>query len=61
MAKVTKEFDGCPDGEVHPKSFKPGDIVEGDLARVAIENGWAEGSSEPSGEPKKRRRGSKPA
>lgn len=41
-ATVIKEFDGAKDGTIYPTKFKPGDIVEGDLARVAIENKWAE-------------------
>lgn len=46
-ATVTKEFDGAKDGTIYPMKFKPGDVVEGDLARVAIENKWAgEGAAE---------------
>lgn len=41
-ATVTKEFDGAPDGAIYPKHFVPGDVIEGDLARVAVENKWAE-------------------
>jgi len=41
-AKVTKEFNGRPDNEALTQPFKVGDIVEGDLARVAIDNKWAE-------------------
>lgn len=41
-ATVTKEFDGAKDGAIYPTHFKPGDVVEGDLARVAVENKWAE-------------------
>jgi hypothetical protein len=41
MPKVTKQFDGCPDGQVHPKTFMPGDTVSGDLGRVALAQGWA--------------------
>ena len=46
-AKVIKSFRGAPDGEVHPKQFKPGDTVEGDLACVAIREGWAEDNRTP--------------
>lgn len=42
MAKVTKQFDGVPDGEIYPKTFMPGDEVTGDLAAVAIKEKWAE-------------------
>lgn len=41
-ATVIEEFDGAKDGAIYPTKWKPGDIVEGDLARVAIENKWAE-------------------
>lgn len=41
-ATVIKEFDGAKDGTIYPVKWKPGDVVEGDLARVAIENKWAE-------------------
>ena len=40
-AVVAKAFDGAPDGEIYPRHFKPGQLVEGDLARVAVEEGWA--------------------
>ncbi|MEM7301913.1 MAG: hypothetical protein AAF468_12575 [Pseudomonadota bacterium] len=40
-AKVKVEFQGCPDGELHPRVFKIGEIGTGSLARVAIENKWA--------------------
>ncbi len=51
MAKVTTEFMGAKDGEVYPTQFKPGDIVEGDLAAVAVREGWAE--EDPGQEEKK--------
>lgn len=41
-ATVIKEFDGAPDGTIYPKHFVPGDVIDGDLARVAVENKWAE-------------------
>lgn len=41
-AKVVKSFPGRPDDEVMTRQFEVGDIVKGDLARVAIENEWAE-------------------
>ncbi len=41
-AKVTKAFPGRPDDGAHTKNFVVGDIVEGDLARVAVANKWAE-------------------
>lgn len=39
--KVTKAFDGVPDGAVHPQRFNLGDLVHGDLALVALANKWA--------------------
>lgn len=41
-ATVVKPFDGVPDGLVMPRAFAEGDEVRGDLARVAVEEGWAE-------------------
>lgn len=38
---VTVPFDGVPDGGVYPKAHAPGDVVEGDLAAVALAEGWA--------------------
>lgn len=43
--KVIKPFAGVPDGETHPRQFLPGDIVEGDLARVALSEKWAKDTS----------------
>lgn len=40
-AKVIKAFAGVPDGEVYPRDFAPGDMVHGDLAAVAVREGWA--------------------
>ncbi|WP_319798320.1 hypothetical protein [Nitrobacter sp.] len=36
-AVVTTPFPGAKDGDIYPTYFKVGDIIEGDLARVAIE------------------------
>lgn len=41
QATVTVAFDGVPDGAIYPRRFEPGDAVEGDLARVAVREGWA--------------------
>lgn len=41
MARVIKGFDGVCDGQVRPRRFVAGDQVYGDLARVAIAEGWA--------------------
>ena len=49
-AIVAKGFDGAPDGEIYPRHFMPGQLVEGDLARVAIAQEWAvEGDKLPEG------------
>ena len=40
-AVAIKPFSGCKDGELHPTRFQDGDEVTGDLARVAIAEGWA--------------------
>lgn len=42
MAKVIKRFKGVPDGAIQPKVFEEGDQVTGQLADVAIAEGWAE-------------------
>ena len=41
-AKVVKAFVGAPDGALHPRQFEVSQLVEGDLARVAVGEGWAE-------------------
>ena len=54
MARVIKAFSGAPDG-LHAKRFNVGDEVTGNLARVAIDNGWAvEGDRAADGEGKKK-------
>lgn len=64
MPKVATPFDGVPDGQVHPRHFKKGDTVSGDLARVAAAEGWLEGSK-PKAAPKAKapakRKAKKPA
>jgi len=42
MAIVKVSFWGVADGSTQPVEFKPGDVVSGDLERVAIAEGWAE-------------------
>lgn len=46
---TTAGFRGVPDGEVYPRVFKIGEIVEGELASVAIETQFADKESGPSG------------
>jgi hypothetical protein len=41
-ARVIRAFMGAPDGALHPRLFEVPEVVEGDLARVAIAEGWAE-------------------
>jgi hypothetical protein len=41
-ARVIKAFMGAPDGALHPRQFEVSETVEGNLARVATAEGWAE-------------------
>lgn len=41
-AVVTKAFSGRPDKETHSRQHNVGDVLEGELARVALEEKWAE-------------------
>lgn len=52
-AIVTKPFKGCKDGERHPVDLAEGDVVEGDLAKTAIDAGWAEDAGGNDASPKK--------
>lgn len=40
-AKVTHRFYGAEDGKIYPRWFEVGEIVAGDLAHCAIEQGDA--------------------
>lgn len=40
-AKVTKSFAGVPDGEIYPREIQKGEIVAGELAAIAVREGWA--------------------
>lgn len=42
VAKVTKAFRGAPDDTRKVRKFEPGEKVTGELAIVAVTNGWAE-------------------
>lgn len=63
-AKVIKPFAGAPDGEAHPRDWLAGHVVEGELAAVAVREGWAasleesaaEVAAEPPDAPKPARR-----
>jgi hypothetical protein len=41
-AKVTQTFQGVPDGQIHTREIAPGEVIEGDLAAVAVREKWAE-------------------
>lgn len=41
-AIVVAEFFGVADGTVYPRTFAPGDRISGDLAELAVREGWAE-------------------
>jgi hypothetical protein len=53
QAKVVKAFTGVKDGDVHPVRFNPDDVVEGKLAVVAVEQGWATAEPKPVRPPQK--------
>ena len=40
-ATVIKEFQGRPDGEAMTRTIKVGEILDGDLAAVAVAEKWA--------------------
>ena len=50
MAKVVKEFWGAADHDPKTRLFKPGEEVTGDLAAVAVREGWAEPAKAAKGE-----------
>jgi hypothetical protein len=52
VATVTAPFIGAPDGEVYGREFVAGDTVHGDLAAVAIREGWAEVPGQPKAKKK---------
>lgn len=41
-AKVTKAFPGRPDKEAQTRRIEVGETITGDLASVAVGQGWAE-------------------
>jgi hypothetical protein len=51
QAMVTQAFRGCRDGDPRVVEFRPGDTVEGDLAREAVAAGWAEVKATPRAMP----------
>jgi hypothetical protein len=48
---VTKQFPGCLDGERETRIIKVGEVITGDLARVALDAGWAEAEKKPKTNP----------
>lgn len=48
-AIVVKAFPGRPDREVMTRQIDVGEEIEGDLATVAVDNGWAEEVSDGEG------------
>jgi hypothetical protein len=52
VATVTAPFIGAPDGEVYGRQFAVGDTVHGELAAVAIREGWAEVPGQPKAKKK---------
>lgn len=40
-AKVTTAFPGRPDNEIRTRTIAEGEIIEGDLAEVAVREKWA--------------------
>jgi hypothetical protein len=52
VATVTAPFIGAPDGEVYGREFAVGDTVHGELATVAIREGWAEVPGQPKAKKK---------
>ena len=40
-AKVAREFSGKPDDEIKARTIAKGEVIKGELARVAIDNKWA--------------------
>jgi hypothetical protein len=41
-ATAITTFYGAKDGELYPTKFSPGDLIEGELAVVAVREKWAE-------------------
>ncbi|MCW5705249.1 MAG: hypothetical protein KIT82_22045 [Bradyrhizobium sp.] len=58
-ARVITPFYGARDGELYPTRFEPGDLIEGELAEIAVRGRWAEetGSEPAEGRNSPRRKG----
>ena len=40
-SEVLREFKGAADGQVHPRLFRPGEIIDGELAKAEVRAGRA--------------------
>lgn len=49
---VTKAFKGAADSDPMPREFKPGEELVGELAGVAVREGWAEEVADDAAAPK---------
>lgn len=49
---VTQEFLGKPDGQVYGRPILVGEVLTGDLAELALREGWAEEQEAEQAEPK---------
>ena len=50
---VIKEFPGCIDGDRQTRTIKVGEVISGDLAKVALDAGWAETGKKPQTNPER--------
>jgi hypothetical protein len=56
-ATALTTFDGARDGDLYPTRFRPGDLIEGNLAEIAVRENWArEIEPEPAEEHRQPRR-----
>jgi hypothetical protein len=56
-ATTITTFYGARDGELYPTRFEPGDLIEGELAEIAVREKWAEETAlEPDERPNSPRR-----
>lgn len=55
-AIVTVEFMGVADGDIYPRRFTVGEPVTGDIAAVALNEGWAMDPAKSDSRPRKKTR-----
>lgn len=60
-AKVRKEFPGRPDNESTVRTIRVGEVISGDLACVAIAEGWAKEVDDATGKEPKAKAGNNKA